>query len=317
MLMSDVCGVPGQTPSEGVTTTVADWAAPLGDWVVKFRLPLVPLPGKPMRTLLLVQLYCVPGVDTKVTATFSPTHFETSGSGFITGTALTVVVNVWGVPVHPNAVGVTVMVPVWVVWVCGVVMEMLPEPLLEIPVKELLLVQLYVAVGKDPSNVTAIGWPPQTVWAPTAFAVGTGFTVTLNVWVAPKQPPKVGAMLMVAVSGVSPGAKLLKLTLAVEPLAARPILVLLFVQAYWVPAGPLKVTAIGRPAQRVTSLIGLMAGTGLTVTLNVIGCPLHPFSLGVTTIVEVCGAVTAAALRLISPVPNTGTPVAVLLLVQP
>ena len=142
MLMLNVCGVPAQTPSDGVTTTTADCAAPPGDCVVKFTLALLPLAGKPMRGLLFVQLNWVPAVALNVTATFSPTHFETSGKGPITGTALTVVVKVCGAPLHPKAVGVTVMVPVCVVWFCGVVTEMLPEPVAAMPVAELLFVQL-------------------------------------------------------------------------------------------------------------------------------------------------------------------------------
>ena len=87
-------------------------------------------------------------------------------------------------------------------------------------------------------------------------------TVTLKVWVAPKQVPKVGATLMVAVCGSTPGAWLLKLMLDVAPFAAKPMAVLLLVHAYCVPEGPLKVTAMGKPAHLVMSLMGLRAGTG-------------------------------------------------------
>lgn len=149
-----------------------------------------------------------------------------------------------------------------------------------------------------------------------AFTVGTGLTVTLKVWDAPKHPPKVGAMLMVAICGVRPGSWLLKLMPEVAPFAAKPMAVLLFVQAYCVPEGPLKVTAMGKPAHRVMSLMGFIAGTGLTVTLKVKGCPSHPFSLGVTVMVEVCGEATAAAFRAMFPTPLAVIPVAVLVLVQ-
>jgi hypothetical protein len=59
-------------------------------------------------------------------------------------------------------------------------------------------------------------------------------------------------------------------------------------------------------------------GVGLTVIVNVLGVPVHPFADGVTVMVAVTGAVPVfvAVKELIFPVPLAPKPIDVVLLVQ-
>jgi hypothetical protein len=109
---------------------------------VKLTPVLVPLIGKPMLALVFVQVNVLPVVALKLTLIASPAHLTTLGRGLTTGTALTVALNVIGVPVQPFSTGVTVTTPVCVVWLGEVFTEILPVPEAEIPVLVLLFVQL-------------------------------------------------------------------------------------------------------------------------------------------------------------------------------
>lgn len=66
-----------------------------------------------------------------------------------------------------------------------------------------------------------------------------------------------------------------KLAILPVPLAARPILVLLLVQLYTVPATePVKFTAaVLAPLHKFCDATAFTVGTGLTVMVNVIGVP--------------------------------------------
>ena len=73
----------------------------------------VPLAAKPMLGVLFVQLYVVPetGEPPKITAAeFAPLHIAGKKGGVTEGVGLTVIVNVFDIPVQPSKVGVTVMV---------------------------------------------------------------------------------------------------------------------------------------------------------------------------------------------------------------
>ncbi len=190
---------PTQAPKVGTMLIVAVWLAMPVVVPMKFTPAPFPLAPKPTAVLSLVQANVLPFVALKLTAIVSPAHLTTLGSGFNTGTALTVAVKVMGVPVQPLSVGVTVMVPVWVVWLGDVLIEILPEPEAEIPVAVLLFVQAYIDEGEVPSKDTLMGSPPQTTWLGTGVTLGTGLTVMLKLCGAPTQVPKVGMMLMVAV----------------------------------------------------------------------------------------------------------------------
>jgi hypothetical protein len=60
--------------------------------------------------------------------------------------------------------------------------------------------------------------------------VGVGFTVMVNVFEAPGQPFAVGVTVMVAVTSAVPVFVAVKDAIFPVPLAARPILAVLFVQ---------------------------------------------------------------------------------------
>jgi hypothetical protein len=64
----------------------------------------------------------------------------------------------------------------------------------------------------------------------TAFIVIIGFTTIVNVCVFPGHPLINGVTVIVAVTGVTPGFVAVKAGKLPEPLAAKPMLVLLFVQ---------------------------------------------------------------------------------------
>jgi hypothetical protein len=74
------------------------------------------------------------------------------------GEGLTVIVNVCGVPGHPLAVGVTVIVDVTAVVPVLMALKaaMLPLPLAASPMDVLLLVQLKVVPATAPLKVTAV-----------------------------------------------------------------------------------------------------------------------------------------------------------------
>lgn len=92
--------------------------------------------------------------------------------------------------------------------------------------------------------------PAQYVWLATALTFGTGFTVTVNVTGVPVQMAPVvgevvGVTVIVAVTGAVPLFTPTNEAMLPEPLAARPMAGLLFVQLKIVPAtGPLKVTIV-------------------------------------------------------------------------
>ncbi len=107
------------------------------------------------------------------------------------GTGLTVIVNVWGVPLQaPPMEGVTVMVAV-----IGDVPELraenaaiLPVPDAAKPMLGVLLVQEKVA-PPEPLKLTAVVFEPaQTLWSVGSFTVGKAVAVTLTDPVA-VQPP--------------------------------------------------------------------------------------------------------------------------------
>ncbi len=91
---------------------------------------------------------------------------------------------------------------------------------------------------------------------------------------------------------------------------------LLFAQVKEAPGVPLKLTETGLPLQASISAGWLTTGMGLTVMVNETGGPSQFPSVGVIVMVPVCGVLTLAAVRLILPLPEAGSPMAVLLLVQ-
>ena len=73
--------------------------------------------------------------------------------------------------------------------------------------------------------------PAQSDWLLTAFTVGVGFTVIVNVMGVPVQtPPVVGVTVIVEVMGVVPALVAVNEPMLPLPLPVRPMPVLLFVQ---------------------------------------------------------------------------------------
>lgn len=151
-------------------------------------LPL-PLAANPMELVLLVQLYTVPATvpEKLMAAVVALLHTTWLDIAFTVGEGLTVIVNVFAVPVHvlPPLVneGVTVMVAV-----TGVLPELtavkepiLPVPLAASPIDGVLFVQLYTVPGTNPLKLTAVvAALLQTTWLVIVFTVGVGFMVTVT-----------------------------------------------------------------------------------------------------------------------------------------
>jgi hypothetical protein len=152
------------------------------------------------------------------------------------------------------------------------------------------------------------------------LTAAVGLTVMVNVVGVPVHPFAVGVTVIVAVIGEVAAFVAVNEGILPEPFAARPIAVLLFVQVNVVPVtGPDKfVTGATTPAQYVWLLIELTVASGLTVMVNVVGVPAHPFAVGITVIVAVIGEV--AALTVVNegtlPEPLAASPIAVLLFVH-
>ena len=154
---------------------------------------------------------------------------------------------------------------------------------------------------------------------PTAFTLAVGLTVIVNVIGVPGHdtPALVytGVTVTVAVTGEAVLLIAVNDPILPVPLAARPMLVLLLVQLYTVPAtGPVIVTAaVDAPLQTVWFAIALTAGVGFTVIVNVLGVPGQPVEIltGVTVIVATTGVVPAlVAVKLgILPVPAPPKPI--------
>ena len=173
----------------GVTVIVAVTGAVVVFTAVKEGILPVPLAARPIEVVLLVQLYTVPvTAPVKLIAVVAvPLHNDWLATVFTVGIGFTVMVNVLGVPaqVEPlTKTGVTVMVAVIAALVLFVPMKegMLPVPLAPRPIAVLLFVQLNTVPGTVVVKFTApVGEPLQTVWFATAFTVGVGFTVMVNV----------------------------------------------------------------------------------------------------------------------------------------
>ena len=329
----NVIGNPAQPFALGVTVIVPDIAVTPVLVVTKLGIFPVPDAPRPIAVFELVHANVVPGVKlVKFTAAvLAPAQSVWFATGATTGVGFTVMVNVVGVPAQPLAVGVTVIVAVTgelVVFV-AVKAAILPVPLAARPIDVLLFVQLNVVPATAPVKVIAVVVAPlHNVWLATAFTVGVGFTVMVNVIGVPVQVTpllvNVGVTVIVATTGAVPVLIAVKLGMFPVPAAARPILVLLFVQLYTVPAAlPVKVTAaVGAPLHTAWLATALTVGTGFTVIVKVIVGPVQVTAalvyVGVTVIVATTGAPVAfVAVKLaILPVPAAARPIDGALLVQ-
>jgi hypothetical protein len=149
------------------------------------------------------------------------------------GVGLTVIVNVFAVPVQPAFEGVTVIVATTgaVPALVAVNEAISPVPLAARPIDVALFVQLKVVLLNAPLKATAVVEAPlHNAWLDTVFTVGVGFTVIVNVLGAPGQPLADGVTVIVAVTGDVVLLVAVKAAISPVPLAARPIEVVLFVQ---------------------------------------------------------------------------------------
>lgn len=149
----NVLGVPVQVipliVDTGVTVMVPEIAAEPVFAPTKLAMLPVPLAGKPMAVLLLVQLYTVPDtVPTKlIAATLEPTHTAWLVTAATVGVGFTVYVNVLTGPAQPTPpfvyVGVTVTVAVTgtAVLFAAANEAMLPTPLAARPIEGVEFVQ--------------------------------------------------------------------------------------------------------------------------------------------------------------------------------
>ena len=160
IVMVNVRGTPGQVPNWGVTVIFAiSWLVTLA--LVKLILPLPDAPS-PTTGLSLVQLYVTPtGVPAKVTFTGAPAQTTTLAGWLAVGAGATVMVNNCGVPGQPPLVGVTVMVPVWVVATFAALKFISPLPEAPKPIAVLLLVQEKFGLPL-PVNTKLTGSPAHT-----------------------------------------------------------------------------------------------------------------------------------------------------------
>jgi hypothetical protein len=152
------------------------------------------------------------------------------------------------------------------------------------------------------------------------LTVAVGLTVIVNVVGVPAHPFADGVTVIVAVIGEVVAFVVVNAGTLPEPFAPSPIAVLLFVHVKDVPlTGPDKLVAGAiTPAQKVWLPIELTVAVGLTVIVNVVGVPVHPFAEGVTVIVAVIGEVVAfvAVNAGTLPEPLAASPMAVLLFVH-
>lgn len=168
--------------------------------------------------------------------------------------------------------------------------------------------------------MAVVAAPLHTVWLPTAFTVGVGFTVMVNVLGVPGHPLAVGVTVMVAVTGVVPVLVAVNTPMFPLPEAAKPMEGVLFVQENVLPGtGPLMLMAVLLPPlQMVWLAMAFTVGVGFTVMVNEVGVPVHPLAVGVTVMVAVMGAavVLVAVNERMFPLPEPAKPIPGWLLVQ-
>ena len=238
----------------GVTVIVAVTGAAVLLIAVKLGIFPWPVADRPIDGVLFVQLKIVPAtVPVKFTAAVGdPLHNVWFAIAATFAVGLTVIVNVIGRPVQPLATGVTVIVAVTAATpaLIAVKLAMLPDPDAANPIDGVLFVQLNVVPAVRLVKFTAaVAVLLHTTWFAGGFTTGVGLTVIVNVIGVPVQvvPPLVyvGVTVIVAVTGFAVAFVATKLAILPVPDAARPMLVLLFVQLYTVPAtAPVKVTAV-------------------------------------------------------------------------
>ena len=149
------------------------------------------------------------------------------------GVGLTVTVKVCIAPVQLFAEGVTVIIPVVgaLVILVAVKEAIFPAPVVVRPIPGLLFVQLKVVPVTEPVKLTgAVAALLHNVWLAGLTTSGVGFTRTAKVCDAPVQLFAEGVTVIIPVVGALVILVAVKEAIFPAPVAARPMLELLFVQ---------------------------------------------------------------------------------------
>ena len=187
-----------------------------------------------------------------------------------------------GVPVHPFATGVMVIVAVMddVVALVAVKagIDVTPVPLAPKPIAVLLLLQLNVTPAGVPVRVlAATATPLHQVWFASAVAVGIGYTVTVTL-VVPEHPNAVVPVTEYVVV-------LVGLTVTGFPVPR------LLLQVYVAP--PLAVSVEVEPLHMLEgAAVAVMVAEEPTVTVTVVDAVQPPAAVAVTEYVVVVAGVT-------------------------
>ena len=142
-------------------------------------------------------------------------------------------VNVFGVPTQPLAVGVIVIVEVTgaVLVFVAVNVAISPLPFAARPILASEFVQANVVPATGPVKLIAVVVTPlHNVWSNILSTVGVGFTVIVNVFGVPTQPLAVGVIVIVDVTGAVPVFVAVNVAISPLPLAAKPMLASVFTQ---------------------------------------------------------------------------------------
>ena len=192
-----------------------------------------------------------------------------------------------GVPKHPFAFGVTVMVAVTGTNPEFIVLKLAIFPLPEAakPIDGVSFVQSKVVPVTFPAKVMLpLAVPLHLTKLAIEFTLGFGLTVIVKVLDKPEQVFATGVTVIVVIKGVFPVLMAVNAGIEFVPEAGIPILVLLAVQLYVVPeTEPVKsIWTLVSPAQRITFGVMFTSGFGLTETTTSNGRPEQPLTAGVT-----------------------------------
>jgi hypothetical protein len=132
--------------------------------------------------------------------------------------------------------------------------EIVPTPFATSPIEVLSFVQLNIVPATALVNTTVeVLYPLHHVWSRIESIIGVGLTVIVKIPVIPLQLLAAGVIVIVAVTGAVPLLIAVNEGMSPEPLAAKPIDELLFVQLKTVPATEPenRTSVVGSPLHKV------------------------------------------------------------------
>jgi hypothetical protein len=236
-----VIGDPAQPFADGVTVIVATTGTTPAFVAVKDGIFPVPLAASPIEGSLFVQEKVVPatGLVKIIAVVVAPLQYTSLATGSTVVVGLIVIVNVIGVPAHPFAEGVTVIVATIGIVPAFVAMNegIFPIPLAASPIEGSLFVQVNVVPATGLVKVIAVVVAPlQYTSLATGSTVVLGFTVIVKVTGVPAHPFADGVTVIVATTGTVPAFVAVKEGIFPVPLAASPMEGSVFVHVNVVPA---------------------------------------------------------------------------------